>query len=117
MASRKDAYDKEKNAVLAKDYCSKNPVFATDDLSSLYDLFMLYADPRSKRAEIRDILSTAKILGLDTKNAFVFRLIDEVSEGRKGEDFDFEGFIKELTHRLVWDAHLCRVTPPLKRAE
>jgi hypothetical protein len=39
-------------------------------------MFWLYADPRQGRADIRDILMTAKTLGLDTKHEIVFRAIE-----------------------------------------
>jgi hypothetical protein len=38
-------------------------------------MFALYADPRQRRADIRDILMTAGTLGLDQKYQFVYRAL------------------------------------------
>jgi hypothetical protein len=60
----------------------------------------LYADPRQRRADIKDILMTAKTLGLDEKYDIVFRLLVEVSE-TSGDSLNFEEFLKVLTARIV----------------
>lgn len=70
--SRKEAQQKDLNTILAKDIGAKNPVFSLDFISDLHSMFSLYADPRQRRADIRDILMTAKTLGLDTKYEIVF---------------------------------------------
>jgi hypothetical protein len=38
-------------------------------------MFALYADPRQRRAEMRDFLMTATTLGLDKKYEIVYRAI------------------------------------------
>jgi hypothetical protein len=101
MTSKKDQQEKELKAVLAKDIGSKNPVFATEHISELHALFSLYADPRQRRADVRDILLTAGTLGLDTKYEFVFRVLQEIHDSTHGAALDFEGFLKELTARVV----------------
>jgi len=50
---------------LAKDIASKNPIFSTQHIAELHSLFSLYADPRQRRANVKDLLMTAKTLGLD----------------------------------------------------
>jgi hypothetical protein len=57
-------------------------------------MFSLYADPRQRRADIRDILMTAKNLGLESKNEFVFRALVDISEGTGGDALDFETFLR-----------------------
>lgn len=64
-------------------------------------MFSLYADPRQRRADIRDILMTAKTLGLDTKYEIVFRAMQEIAEAVGGDALDFESFLRELTNKVV----------------
>ncbi len=65
--SKKEVQEKDLKAVQAKDIGAKNPVFSTDFIADLHAMFSLYADPRQRRADVRDILMTAKTLGLDQK--------------------------------------------------
>lgn len=74
--SKKQVQEKDLQAVLSKDIGSKNPVFSTDFISDLHAMFSLYADPRQRRADIRDILMTAKTLGLDSKFELVYRALE-----------------------------------------
>jgi len=60
---------------MAKDIGAKNPIFSPESIQELYSVFSLYADPRQRRADIRDILITASTLGLDYKYELVFRLL------------------------------------------
>jgi hypothetical protein len=64
-------------------------------------LFSLYADPRQRRIEIRDILMTAGTLGLEEKHEFVYRALVEIDEANQSNALDFEGFITELTKKIV----------------
>ena len=52
-------------------------------------MFSLYADPRQRRADIRDILLTAKTLGLDTKHELVYRALHEIVEHGTGDPLNF----------------------------
>ena len=99
--SRKEIQQKDLAAVLGKDIGGKNPIFSTDFVSELHSMFSLYADPRQRRADIRDILMTAKTLGLDAKYEIVFHAIQDISESAGGDALDFETFLKELTVRVV----------------
>jgi hypothetical protein len=72
---RENQYKDLKN-ILAKDIGAKNPIFSTEFITDFHQMFWLYADPRQGRADIRDILMTAKNLGLDTKHELVFRAIE-----------------------------------------
>ena len=54
----------------------KNPILSPDFITDFHAMFSLYADPRQRRADIRDILMTARTLGLDAKYELVFRLFD-----------------------------------------
>jgi hypothetical protein len=60
----------------------------------------LYADPRQRRADVKDILITAKTLGLDEKYDIVFRVLQEISESSH-DALNFEEFLKALTARIV----------------
>jgi len=62
-------------AVLAKDIGAKNPIFSPDHIVELHALFSLYADPRQRRADVREVLMTASTLGLDSKYELVFRVL------------------------------------------
>lgn len=116
--SKKEIQQKELNAVLAKDIGAKNPIFSPDHITELHALFSLYADPRQRRADIREFLMTAGTLGLDHKYEFVFRLLHEINEGTNGNALDFEQFLKELTARIVYfdwfrEAHSLRTEEEL----
>ena len=114
--SKKEIQQKELNAVLAKDIGSKNAIFSPDHITELHALFSLYADPRQRRADIREFLMTAGTLGLDHKYEFVFRLLHEIHEGTNGNALDFEQFLKELTAKIVY-FHLFREAHSLKTEE
>ena len=47
------------------------------------------------------MLQTAQTLGLDKKYEIVFKLIMDINDSTGGAPLDFEGFVKELTNRLV----------------
>ena len=94
MASKKEAQEKELKAVLAKDIGNKNPVFSPDHISELHALFSIYADPRQRRTDVRDMLITASTLGLDHKYEFVFRVLQDVYDQTNGAPLDFETFLK-----------------------
>lgn len=116
MSSKREIQQKDLAAVLAKDIGGKNPVFSSDFVGELHSMFSLYADPRQRRADIRDILMTAKTLGLDTKYEIVFHAIQDTAEAAGGDALDFETFLKEITARIV--VHLLfRETPSTKKAE
>lgn len=63
-------------------------------------MFSLYADPRQRRVDVKDILMSAKTLGLDEKYDIVFRTLQEVAES-SGDAVNFEEFLKALTARVV----------------
>lgn len=73
--SRKEVLAKDLAAVLAKDIGAKNPVFSTQHIEEIHSLFSLYADPRQRRVNVKDLLMTAKTLGLDEKYDIVFRVL------------------------------------------
>ena len=92
--SKREIQEKELKAVLTKDVSTKNPVFSPEHITELHALFSLYADPRQRRADIRDVLMTASTLGLDSKYEFVFRLLSEIHGSTNGAALDFEQFLK-----------------------
>lgn len=92
--SKREIQEKELRTVLGKDVSTKNPVFSPEHITELHALFSLYADPRQRRADIRDVLMTAGTLGLDTKYEFVFRLLHEVHDSTNGAPLDFEQFLR-----------------------
>lgn len=116
MSSKKEIEQKELKTVLGKDIATKNPVFSPDHITELHALFSIYADPRQRRADVRDMLITAGTLGLDAKYEFVFRVLQELYDTTNGAPLDFEQFLKELTARVVL-LPSPRETPSLKRAE
>ena len=92
--SKREIQEKELKAILAKDIGSKNPVFSPEHITELHALFSLYADPRQRRADVRDMLMTASTLGLDAKYEFVFRVLQEVYDSTQGAPLDFEQFLR-----------------------
>ncbi len=101
MTSKKDIMDKELKSIMSKQIGAKNPIFSSQHIAELHSLFSLYADPRQRRADVRDILLTATTLGLDTKYEIVYRALQEIQESNSGNNLDFEGFLKELTAKIV----------------
>ena len=101
MTNKKEIADKELKAVLGKDIGAKNPVFTTDAITELHALFCLYADPRQRRADAREMLMTAGTLGLDAKYELVFRILNDINESSGGNALNFEEFLKEITVRVV----------------
>ena len=99
--TKKEQQEKDLKAVLAKDIGAKNPVFDPTTIAELHAMFSLYADPRQRRADIRDILMTAKTLGLDAKQELVYRALHEICDGVGSDALDFEGFLRELTAKIV----------------
>ena len=77
--SKKDAFNKDIQSILQKEISTKNPIFNTEHITELHALFSLYADPRQRRADIKDIVMAAKSLGLDEKFDIVFRVLVELS--------------------------------------
>jgi Ca2+-binding EF-hand superfamily protein len=112
--SKRELQEKDLKTILAKDIGAKNPSFSADHIADLHAVFSLYADPRQRRADVRDILLTASTLGLDAKYEFVFRLIHEIHDQTGGNALDFEGFLKELTTRIVFLIRL-RAAPSATR--
>ena len=86
---------------MAKPIGAKNPIFDQKFIVELHSMFSLYADPRQRRAEMRDLLLTASTLGLDKKYELVYRAITEIDEANHSNALDFEGFITELTKKIV----------------
>ena len=89
-------------AALALEVVLKNPIFSSEHIEELFNMFYLYSDPRTSKADIRDVLVTARALGLDKKYELVFRAIEEVSEVHHGDRISFENFIKDLTRIIVY---------------
>lgn len=98
--SKKDIQAKDLQTVLGKEISTKNPIFSSDSITEIHNLFSLYADPRQRRVDVKDLLMTAKSLGLDARYDIVFRVLAEVSESA-GDALNFEEFLKALTARIV----------------
>lgn len=116
MTSKKEQLEKDLKAVLAKDIGAKNPIFSPGHIAEIHAVFSLYADPRQRRTDIRDILLTCNTLGLDQKYEIVIRLLQEIHDSTSGNALDFEGFLKELTNRIVFFC-LSRVILSPKKVE
>lgn len=101
MTSKREIQEKDLKTILAKDIGAKNPIFSPGHIADIHAVFSLYADPRQKRADVRDILLTANTLGLDAKYNIVIRILQEINDSTNGNALDFEGFLKELTARIV----------------
>ena len=101
---------------MAKDIGAKNPIFSPQHIEELYQVFSLYADPRQKRSDVRDILLTATTLGLDERFGMAMRVLTEIQEANEGHALDFEGFVKELTNKIV-DNDLFRAIHSLKKVD
>ncbi len=60
---------------------------------------------------------TAGTLGLEEKYEFVYRALGEIDEANQSNALDFEGFITELTKKIVILFLSFRVTPSQKRVD
>lgn len=105
-ASKKETLEKDLKNILSKDIGANNPIFSPGHLAEIHAVFSLYADPRQRRTDIRDILLTARTLGLDEKFDLALRVLQDINDDAHGNALDFEGFVKELTHRIVSDRSL-----------
>lgn len=101
MLSRREVQEKDLQSIMAKPIGGKNPIFEQKLIKDIHSMFSLFADPRQRRVEVRDILMTATTLGLDQSYEIVFRAITEIDEANQGNALDFEGFITELTKKIV----------------
>lgn len=101
---------------MLKDIGGKNPIFSPQHIEEIYNVFALYADPRQRRSDVRDILLTASTLGIDSKNELVYRVLQEIHEATSGNALDFESFLRELTNKIVVMI-LFRATLSMKKAE
>ena len=62
-------------------------------------MFNLYIDAQRREADIKDIVNTAKTLGLDTKYQIVYgALVDIANESEY--PMNFETFLEQLTFKL-----------------
>ena len=86
---------------MSKEIGANNPLFSEDHLHDFHQLFSLYADPRMRKVDVRDILMTARVLGLDAKYGFVFRMLEEIGEGPGGDAVNFEQFVRALNDKIV----------------
>lgn len=59
-------------------WVKENPTFTADQILEFYDLYKLYADYKSKKIDIGDLLKTAEELGLDKTHKIVFRILKEI---------------------------------------
>lgn len=50
-----------------------------------YDLFELYSNRQTDKVDFKDILATAKTLGLDDKYKMVFKVLTEIEESNQSE--------------------------------
>ena len=99
--TKKEVHDKDLKAIMSKDLGDKNPVFGPGHIEEMHKVFSLYADPRLRRTDIRDIMLTACSLGLDSKFDIAFKMLEEVNDANNGNALDFETFVKELTKKIV----------------
>jgi len=91
------------------EFALNHPTFLKEQIMEFYDLFELYSNRQSEKIDLKDILATAKTLGLDDKYRLVFKVLSEVQEenlqNAKALDItdsvDFHAFIDLLTHKLV----------------
>jgi hypothetical protein len=70
--NRKDQLEKDKKTIFAKDIVIKNRIFIQQHIEELYELFVLYADNHTHRADLKDIISTAKSVGMDIKYRIIY---------------------------------------------
>ena len=90
MSKKVKAGTPDLNALLNQDFGKNTSIFTPDHVSELQGLFTHYADPRQKRADVRDVLLTAKTLGLDEKYELVYRLLGDIHTSTNGAPLNFQ---------------------------
>ena len=99
--SKKEIMEKDLKSIMAKDIGAKNPIFSPAHISELHAVFALYCDTRLRRTDVRDIILTATTLGLNDTYNMALRVLEDISDANSGNALDFEGFVRELTNRIV----------------
>ncbi|KAM3143264.1 hypothetical protein pb186bvf_004596 [Paramecium bursaria] len=97
--SKRDRIEKEKKVLREKAWVKNNPIFTEDHILDFYEMFQLYADPRTKRADVRDILVTAKTLDLDQKHIIIHKALEKLAQSYD-KHIDFDTFVQDLTKAL-----------------
>lgn len=88
MLSRKDQLKKDKELLWTKPIVTKNPVFTQQHIEEFFEMFNLYIDAQRREADLKDIVNTAKTLGLDTKYQIVYgALLDIANEAQYPMNF------------------------------
>lgn len=77
-AHRREAIEKDKQTVFAKDIVTKNPLFSIEEIKVFFQLFNLYADNR-REANISDLVSTAKTLGFEKRHTLVYNALSQIA--------------------------------------
>ena len=81
MLSRKDQLKKDRDALWVKPIVTKNPVFTQQHIEEFFEMFNLYIDARTRQADLKDIVNTARTLGLDSKYQIIYgALVDLANE-------------------------------------
>ena len=86
--------------MFSKPIVTENPLFTKNQIEDFFNLFNLYAD-RFRKADVKDLLNTAKSLGFDQKYRLVYDALLLMEEELNGEWITFETFLTMLTEKLV----------------
>ncbi len=96
LSNKKEAAEKQRKTVFAKEIVTKNPIFSTEHIEELFRMFNLYCD-NHRQCDVNDILNTARTLGFDKKYQLVYRGLETLNAEVNGEWINFETFLKKLT--------------------
>jgi Ca2+-binding EF-hand superfamily protein len=99
---RKEIIDNERKAIFAKPIVAANPAFDLQQIDDFFTLFNLYADTR-RQADVREIVTTARTLGYDKTQEFIYKGLVSIADALDGEWVGFEQFLTLLTEVIVSD--------------
>lgn len=80
---------------------TKNPIFSQQHIEEFFELFALYADSRTRRSDVKDMVNTAKTLGMDNKYKLIYDALVTLADQLGDEPVDFETFLTSLTAIMV----------------
>jgi hypothetical protein len=97
---RKVVIENERRTIFAKPIVTSNPTFDAAQIEDFFTLFNLYADT-SRKADIREIVTTARTLGYEKTHEFIYRALVNIATSFEGEWVGFEQFLTSLTEAIV----------------
>ena len=82
---------------VAKDY--ERPGLSADEIEEIKEAFDLFDSDETGAISIKELTAAMRSLGFETKNAVVYKMIEDMDEDGSGE-IEFEEFLDMMTARI-----------------